>query len=134
MEAAKKTMDEKIAAHTAQKEEKARQDTFVLQVTKAKEDLTASKGTLDTEAGVTNVDSGLKKAWTTATGLTGDALDLKTKAKEALDLAVKAGEDHHAGADYNTNVTLALVELKKKRDAGDAKQKDLEEAIGKVTA
>lgn len=126
-------MDEKIAAHTAQTEEKARQDAFVLQVTKAKEDLDSAKGTLDTEAGVTNTDSGLKKAWTTATGLTGDAEGLKTKAKEALDLAVKAGEDHHAGTDYNTNVTQALVELKAKRDAGDDKQKALVEAIGKVT-
>lgn len=67
MEAAKKTMDEKIAAHTAQSEEKARQDEFVKRVTKSKEDLAAEKGTLDTEVGVSDTSKGLKKALTDAT-------------------------------------------------------------------
>lgn len=132
MEAAKKTMDEKIAAHTAQTEEKARQDKFVLQVTKEKEDLASDLAKLDTAAGVSNVAEGLKKAWTDATQATSDALGLKNSAKEDLDKAVQAGEDHHAGADYNTNVTLALVELKKKRDAADLQQVELEKAIKAV--
>ena len=120
MEAAKKTMDEKIAAHTAQSEEKARQDAFVLQVTKAKEDATAALGTLDTEVGVSNTGIGLKKALTDATAATGTAEGEKTTAKENLDKAVNAGKAHHDSSDYATNVTEALAELKKKREAANA--------------
>jgi hypothetical protein len=132
MEAAKKTMDEKIAAHTDVKAERARQDKFVLQVTKEKEDLIADRGTLDTEGGITNTAIGLKKIYDDATAATGVALQGKTKAKEDLDAAVTAGEDHHKGSDYNANVTLALEELKKRRDAADAQQVILLKAIKDV--
>ena len=54
MEAAKKAMNEAIAAHTAAQQEKTRQDEFVLQVTAAKEKLAGEKSTLDTEVGVTD--------------------------------------------------------------------------------
>jgi len=132
MEAAKKNMEEKIAAHTAQKAERERQDKFVLEVTKAYEALTAKKGTLDTEGGINNASLGLKKIYDDATAAVGVALGLKDKAKEDLDKAVTAGEDHHKGSDYNAKVTLALEELKKRREAADAQQVKLLKAIKDV--
>lgn len=132
MEAAKKAMNEAIAAHTAAEEEKARQDKFVLQVTAAKEKLAQEKSTLDTEVGVSVTTQGLKKAYDDAVKAKGEAETARDNAKGDLDTAVTNGENHHKGADYNTNVTLALEELKTRREAADAQQTKLNDAIKAV--